>query len=68
LQTQAAEADVEEAIWQVRSEVRQALLDASYAHDEAAASLGTVLVTDREALLASNRALAAAGEIASPKP
>jgi len=36
LQTQAAGADVEEAIWQVRSEVRQALLDASYARDEAA--------------------------------
>jgi cobalt-zinc-cadmium efflux system outer membrane protein len=62
LQTQAAGADVEEAIWQVRSEVRQSLLDASYAQDEAAAL--AVLVSDREALLASNRALAAAGEIA----
>jgi len=62
LQTEAAGADVEEAIWQVRSEVRQALLDASYAHDEAASL--TMVVTDREALLASNRALAAAGEIA----
>jgi len=62
LQTQAAEADVEEAIWRVRSEVRQALLDVNYAHDEAA--LLATLVTDREALLASNRALAQAGEIA----
>jgi cobalt-zinc-cadmium efflux system outer membrane protein len=62
LQTQAAAADVEEAIWQVRSEVRQALLDASYAHDEAA--LLATVVADREALLASNRALAEAGEIA----
>jgi cobalt-zinc-cadmium efflux system outer membrane protein len=63
VQTRAAEADVEEAIWQVRSQVRQALLDANYAQDEAAAL--TVLVSDREALLASNRALAAAGEIAA---
>jgi outer membrane protein, heavy metal efflux system len=62
LQTEAAQADVEEAIWQVRSEVRQALLDANYAHDEAA--LLATVVTDREALLASNRALATAGEIA----
>jgi outer membrane protein TolC len=62
LQTEAAQADVEEAIWQVRSEVRQALLDANYAHDQAA--LLATLVTDREALLASNRALAEAGEIA----
>jgi outer membrane protein TolC len=63
LQTQAAEADVEEALWQVRAEVRQALLDANYAQDEAAAL--TALVSDREALLASSRALAAAGEIAT---
>jgi len=62
LHTKAAEADVEEAIWQVRVDVRQALLDANYAHDEAA--LLATAVTDREALLASNRALAQAGEIA----
>ena len=62
LQTQAAQADVAEAIWQVRSEVRQALLDASCAQEEAA--LLATIVKGREALLASNRALAQAGEIA----
>jgi outer membrane protein TolC len=62
LQTQAAESDVAEAIWQVRSEVQQSLLDVAYARDEMA--LLKSLVADREALLASSRALADAGEIA----
>jgi outer membrane protein TolC len=61
LQTQAAQSDVAEAIWQVRSQVQQALLDAAYAND--ATALLKTLVADREALLASNRALAQAGEI-----
>ena len=61
LQTQAAQSDVAEAIWHVRAEVQQALLDTAYA-DDATALLRT-LVADREALLASNRALAQAGEI-----
>jgi len=62
LETQAAQADVAEAIWQVRSQVQQSLLDAAYAHDEAA--LLARLVADRDALLASHHALAEAGEIA----
>ena len=62
LETQAAESDVAEKIWQVRSEVQQALLDVAYAHDETA--LLKHLVADRAALAASSRALAAAGEIA----
>jgi outer membrane protein, heavy metal efflux system len=62
LQSEAAQADVAEAIWQVRVDVQQALLDAVYAHDEAA--LLAHLVSDRAALLASNHALAQAGQIA----
>jgi cobalt-zinc-cadmium efflux system outer membrane protein len=61
LETEAAKADVAEAIWQVRSKVHAALLDAAYAHDEAV--LLTKLVADSQTLVASNRALAAAGEI-----
>jgi outer membrane protein, heavy metal efflux system len=61
LQTQAAQSDVAETLWKVRSEVEQALLDAVYANDET--TLLKTLVADREALLASNRALAQAGEI-----
>jgi outer membrane protein, heavy metal efflux system len=62
LETQAAQADVAEAIWQVRVEVQRARLDAVYAHDEAA--LLARVVGDREVLLAANHALAEAGEIA----
>jgi cobalt-zinc-cadmium efflux system outer membrane protein len=62
LETQAAESDVADALWQVRTQVQQALLDAAYAHDETA--LLRTVVADRGALLASNRALADAGEIA----
>lgn len=61
LETQAAESDVAETLWQVRSHVQQALLDVAYAEDEA--TLLGKLVADREALLASNRALAEAGAI-----
>src|SRR5450759_5048603 len=62
LETQASQADVAEAIWQLRSQVHQALLDVAYAHDETALLAG--LVAERESLLASNHALADAGEIA----
>jgi len=62
LQTQAAQSDVAEAIWKVRSQVQQALLDVAYARD--ATALLATLVADRAALLASNRALAQAGAIA----
>jgi outer membrane protein TolC len=62
LETQAAESDVADALWQVRAQVQEALLDAAYAHDETA--LLKTVVADRGALLASNRALADAGEIA----
>jgi outer membrane protein, heavy metal efflux system len=61
LQTQAAKSDVAEAIWHVRSQMQQALLDAAYAND--ATALLRTLVADREALVASSRALATAGEI-----
>jgi outer membrane protein, heavy metal efflux system len=62
LQSEAAEADVAEAIWQVRVEVQQSLLDAVYAHDEA--ELLAKLVAERNLLLASHQALADSGQIA----
>jgi len=62
LETEAASADVAEAIWEVRVEVQQSLLDVVYAHDEAA--LLAKLVADRQLLLSSNHALAEAGQIA----
>jgi outer membrane protein TolC len=63
LQTEAAQSDVAETLWHVRSQVQQALLDVAFANDTAA--LLKTLVADREALLAANRTLAQAGEIAS---
>ena len=63
LQTQAAQSDVADTLWRVRSLVQQALLDAAYAND--ATALLQSLVADRQALLAANRTLAQAGEIAS---
>jgi cobalt-zinc-cadmium efflux system outer membrane protein len=63
LATQAAESDVGETLWRVRTEVQQALLDVAYADDSTA--LLKTLVASREALLAANRTLAQAGEIAS---
>jgi cobalt-zinc-cadmium efflux system outer membrane protein len=60
LQTQAAQSDVAEAIWQVRAQLRQALLDLVHERDERAMLLR--LLSDREGLLASARARARAGE------
>jgi outer membrane protein, heavy metal efflux system len=60
LQTQAALSDLAESIWQVRTELRQALLDAVYASDETA--LLEQLLADRQGLLASAQARARAGE------
>ncbi|HEY2418728.1 MAG TPA: TolC family protein [Steroidobacteraceae bacterium] len=61
LQTLAAQSDVAESIWQVRAQVRQALLDAVRAQDEVL--LLQQLLADRQGLLASARARAQAGEV-----
>jgi outer membrane protein TolC len=61
LETQAAQSDVAESIWQVRAELRQALLDAIYAQDQSA--LLEQLVKDRQGLLGSAQARAQAGEV-----
>ncbi|HEY6451375.1 MAG TPA: TolC family protein [Steroidobacteraceae bacterium] len=61
LRTQAAQADVAEAIWQVRAALRQALLDVAHARDESA--LLQRLVAARADLLASTKTRVAAGEI-----
>ncbi len=63
LATQAAQSDLADAIWQVRAEVRQGLLDALYAQDQAA--LLERLRADRQGLLSSTQARARAGEISS---
>ena len=65
LQTEAAQADVAEAIWQVRTALRQALLDVVASRDEAAL-LGALLV-ERQAQVGSAEAQARAGEIAEPE-
>jgi len=61
LQTLAAQSDVAESLWQVRAQLRQALLDTVRARDEAL--LLQQLLADRQGLLASTRARAQAGEI-----
>ncbi len=61
LQTQAAQSDLAESIWQVRAALRQGLLDMAYSQDQA--TLLRKLCSDRESLLASARANANAGEI-----
>ncbi len=63
LRTQAAQADVAEAIWRLRSSLRQSLLDTVVAHEEA--PLLQALCDDRQALLASARLRVQAGESAS---
>jgi len=60
LQTLAAQADVAEAIWQLRSDLRGALLDVAAARDELA--LLNDLLAARQTLLSSIRAQAQAGE------
>lgn len=62
VQTAVAESDLAEAIWRVRASLRLALLDVASARDEAA--LLETLVGERQALLASGRAQADAGELA----
>jgi len=62
VQTAVAESDLAEAIWHVRASLRLALLDIASARDEAA--LLETLVDERQALLASGRAQADAGELA----
>jgi len=61
LATQAAQSDLAESIWQVRAELRQALLDALYAQDQGA--LLERLRDDRDGLLHSTQARSRAGEI-----
>ena len=63
LQTQAAQSDVAESIWQVRTQLHEALLDAAYAEDQAA--LLETLVRQRTGLRASAEARARAGEIST---
>jgi outer membrane protein, heavy metal efflux system len=62
LQTALAESDLTESIWQVRAALRQALLDAVSAQDEAA--LLHALVAERQALLDTDRARLQVGDIA----
>jgi len=62
VQTAVAESDLAEAIWRVRASLRLALLDVASARDEAA--LLETLVGERQALLASGRARADAGQLA----
>lgn len=63
LEAQAAESDVAESIWQVRTELRAALLDAVYAQDQ----LDDLerLLADRQGLMSSAQARAQAGEIST---
>lgn len=63
LQTEAAQADVAEAIWQLRSRLRQALLDCVAARDEL--PLLQQLLDHRQALLAAARLRLQAGESGS---
>jgi cobalt-zinc-cadmium efflux system outer membrane protein len=61
LQTQAAQSDVAESIWTVRTQLHQALLDAVYASDQI--DLLQRLLDNRQGQLASAEARARAGEI-----
>ena len=62
VQTVLAQADLAESIWRVRATLRQALLDAASARDEAA--LLDALIVKRQALLVATRAQAEVGEVA----
>jgi outer membrane protein, heavy metal efflux system len=62
VQTAVAQADLAESIWRVRATLRQALLDAASARDEAA--LLDTLIAQRQALLVATRAQADVGEVA----
>ena len=65
LQTALAQSDLAESIWQVRAALRQALLDAVAARDEA--TLLQSLIAARQALLDSDRARLELGDIARPQ-
>lgn len=62
LESALAQSDLAESIWQVRAELRQALLDAAAAQDETA--LLDALTSARQELLASDRKRLALGDIA----
>lgn len=62
LQTALAESELTESIWQVRAALRQALLDAVSAQDEAV--LLQSLVAERQALLETDRKRLQLGDIA----
>jgi outer membrane protein TolC len=61
LATALAESELSDSIWQVRANLRQALLDVVSAQDEAA--LLAALVANRQALLDSDRARLRAGDL-----
>ena len=61
LETALAESELSDSIWQVRANLRQALLDVVSAQDEAA--LLAALVEDRQALLDSDGARLRAGDL-----
>jgi outer membrane protein TolC len=61
LETQAAQSDLAESIWQVRIQIREALLDAAYAEDQS--DLLDQLLEDRRGLERSAQARSQAGEI-----
>ncbi|HWZ61913.1 MAG TPA: TolC family protein [Steroidobacteraceae bacterium] len=65
LETALAQSDLAESIWQVRAALRQALLDAAAAQDEA--RLLASLSGARQALLDTDRARVRLGEIARPQ-
>ena len=62
LQTALAESDLAELLWQVRTSLRQALLDAAAAQDETV--LLHSLASERQALLDADRARLRLGDIA----
>jgi outer membrane protein TolC len=62
VETALANSDLAESIWSVRTALRQALLDVASSRDESA--LLEALIAERQALLASDRARADAGDIA----
>ena len=65
LETALAESDLTESIWQVRAQLRLALLDAAAASEEA--RLLESLRAARQALLDTDRARLALGDIARPQ-
>ncbi len=65
LQTALARSDLADSIWQVRAALRLALLDAVSSQDES--TLLDALLRQRQALLDSDRARLALGDIARPQ-